>query len=202
MSQGIVRSMIRFDGVVVRYSGAWANALNGVSFDVPSGAMTAVAGPNGSGKSTLVRALLRRQPLVAGQITIGGESHSVLTQRELARRVAVAPQREDTAFPMRVDEYVSLGRYPRLGLWESPSREDNDAVMRALDRAGVSDFASRRTDELSGANGSASASLARWPRKARRLSSTSPRRSSTCLMRCPCSSSSIRSRVTVWLFWS
>ncbi|HYN83505.1 MAG TPA: ABC transporter ATP-binding protein [Gemmatimonadaceae bacterium] len=150
MSEKIARSMIRFDDVVVRYAGARANALDGVSFDVPSGAMTAVAGPNGSGKSTLVRALLRRQPLVTGQIMIGGESHSVLTQRELARRVAVAPQREDTAFPMRVDEYVSLARYPRLGLWESPSHEDNDAVMRALDRAGVSDFASRRTDELSG----------------------------------------------------
>jgi ABC-type cobalamin/Fe3+-siderophores transport system ATPase subunit len=150
MSDSMPRAMIHFEDVVVRYAGARVPALDGVSFDVPRGAMTAVAGPNGSGKSTLVRALLRRQKLVRGRIEIGGDDHSMLSQRELARRVAIAPQREDAAFPMRVDEYVSLARYPRLGLWESPSREDSDAVKRALERAGVSDFAARRTDELSG----------------------------------------------------
>src|SRR5215213_4050212 len=120
--------MIQFENVVVRYAGAQINALDGVSFDVPSGAVTAVAGPNGSGKSTLVRALLRRQPLVSGRINIGNDAHTQLPQRELARRIAVAPQREEAAFPMRVDEYVSLARYPRLGFWESPSRQDNEAV--------------------------------------------------------------------------
>lgn len=144
------RAMLRFDNVVVRYSGARNPALDGVTFEVPSGAMTAVAGPNGSGKSTLVRALLRRQKLVSGRIDVAGDNHAELSQRELARRVAVAPQREDAAFPMRVDEYVSLARYPRLGLWEGASSDDRDAVNRALDRAGVSAFAERRTDELSG----------------------------------------------------
>lgn len=143
-------STIRFDDIVVRYAGARSPALDGVSFDVVAGAMTAVAGPNGSGKSTLVRALLRRQPLVRGRIEIAGHDLTTLSQRELAQRVAIAPQREDAAFPMRVDEYVSLGRFPRLGLWESPSSIDRQAVERALARAGVSEFTHRRTDELSG----------------------------------------------------
>ncbi len=143
-------SMIRFDDIVVRYAGARSPALDGVSFDVAAGAMTAVAGPNGSGKSTLVRALLRRQPLVRGRIEIDGHDLTELSQRELAQRVAIAPQREDAAFPMRVDEYVSLGRFPRLGLWQSPSSTDRQAVERALARAGVSEFTHRRTDELSG----------------------------------------------------
>lgn len=142
--------MIRFEDVVVRYAGAAAPALAGVSFDVAAGSMTAVAGPNGSGKSTLVRALLRRQPLVSGRVEVGGDDLVRLTQRQLAQRIAIAPQREEAAFPMRVDEYVSLGRFPRLGLWESPSRIDAQAVERALGRAGVTQFAHRRTDELSG----------------------------------------------------
>ncbi|HEY3257233.1 MAG TPA: ABC transporter ATP-binding protein [Gemmatimonadaceae bacterium] len=142
--------MIRFDDIVVRYPGARVSALDGVSFDVPRGTMTAVAGPNGSGKSTLVRALLRRQRLLRGAISIDGDDIATMTQRELARRAAIAPQREEAAFPMRVEEYVSLGRFPRLGLWESPSIDDREAVERALHRAGVTEFASRRTDELSG----------------------------------------------------
>ncbi len=150
MTAARVDPMIRFDDVVVRYAGAEVSALDGVTFEVPRGEMTAVAGPNGSGKSTLVRALLRRQRLVRGQITVGGDGITGMSQRELARRVAIAPQREEAAFPMRVEEYVSLGRFPRLGLWESPSSADGEAVHRALRRAGVADFTDRRTDELSG----------------------------------------------------
>jgi iron complex transport system ATP-binding protein len=142
--------MIRFEDVVVRYPGQRSNALDGASFDVPRAAITAVAGPNGSGKSTLVRALLRRQPLLQGKVFVDGDDLSLLNQREFARRIAVAPQREEAAFPMKVGEYVSLGRFPRLGLWESPSAEDHRAVDRALERAGVTEFTHRSTDELSG----------------------------------------------------
>jgi iron complex transport system ATP-binding protein len=142
--------LVRFTDVVVRYAGRAEPALDGVSLDVPRGAITAVAGPNGSGKSTLVRALLRRQPIASGGIEIDGVDLRTLSRREFAQRVAVAPQREEAAFPTRVDEYVSLGRYPRLGLWESPSAADASVVDRAMQRAGVSEFIDRRTDELSG----------------------------------------------------
>ena len=142
--------MIRFDDVAVQYPGATVRALDGVSLDSREGEVTAVAGPNGSGKSTLVRALLRRQPLVTGTITIDGDSIESLPAREIARRVAVAPQREEPAFPMRVAEYVALGRYPRLGLWRSASTPDSTAVDAAMQRAGVAEFADRRTDNISG----------------------------------------------------
>ncbi len=142
--------MIRFNEVAVRYPRASVRALDGVSFEVRSGEVTGVAGPNGSGKSTLVRALIRRQRLERGSIEVASDSIATLTQRELARRMAVAPQREEAAFPTTVREYVSLGRYPRLGLWESAGRSDEIAVDRALERAGVSELAARRTDELSG----------------------------------------------------
>ena len=142
--------MIDFIDVAVRYPGASANALDGVSFSAREGEVTAVAGPNGSGKSTLVRALLRRQPLQSGAVEIRGDAISKLSPQEIARRVAVVSQREDLSFPMRVDEYVALGRYPRLGLWRSASSPDHTAVSSAMDRAEVSEFAERKTDTLSG----------------------------------------------------
>jgi len=142
--------MIRFDGVSVQYPGASVRALDGVSLEAREGEVTAVAGPNGSGKSTLVRALLRRVPLLGGTITVDGDSLESLPTREVARRVAVAPQREEPAFPMRVSEYVALGRYPRLGLWRSASTPDSAAVEAAMQRSGVAEFAERRTDNISG----------------------------------------------------
>ncbi len=142
--------MIAFSNISVRYSGAPARALDGVSFRAPEGKVTAVAGPNGSGKSTLVRALLRRQPLESGCITIDGLRLDSLSPQEIALRVSVTPQREDPAFPMRVAEYVALGRFPRLGLWRSAAAPDESAVASAMNRAGVAEFADRRTDALSG----------------------------------------------------
>ena len=73
-----------------------------------------------------------------------------MSRPELARRVAVVPQREETAFPTRVRDYVALGRYPHLGLWRTASSADETAITDAVEQAGVTALADRDTDALSG----------------------------------------------------
>jgi len=142
--------MIRFSGVTLRYPNAPKPAVREVSLAAERGALTAVVGPNGSGKSTLVRALLGRITPSHGSITIDGDDLAMLARRDVARRIAVVPQREEPAFPMTVRDFVALGRYPHAGAWSAPSRDDALAVHAAADRAGVVEFLARRTDELSG----------------------------------------------------
>ena len=142
--------MIAVSDLVVSYPGAERNAVDGVSFVAGSGKLTALAGPNGSGKSTIVRALLGRADVVRGSVAAGGSDVRTLSLTELARRVAVVPQREEAAFPSRVREYVALGRYPHLGLWRAATSADDAAVDDALEQAGVSTLAGRETDALSG----------------------------------------------------
>lgn len=142
--------MITVSNLVVSYPGAARNAVDGVSFVAASGKLTALAGPNGSGKSSIVRALLGRADVVGGSVAVAGTDVRTLSLTELARRVAVVPQREETAFPTRVREYVGLGRYPHLGLWRAATSADDAAVNDALDQAGVSGLAARDTDALSG----------------------------------------------------
>ena len=142
--------MIGIADLVVSYGRASRNAVDGVSFLVPRGHLTALAGPNGSGKSSIVRALLRRADIVRGGVTIDDREVSTLSYAELARLVAVVPQREEAAFPARVRDYVALGRYPHLGLWRAPAEDDDRAVEQALAQAGVEDLADRDTDALSG----------------------------------------------------
>ncbi len=142
--------MIALADLVVSYHQASKNAVDGVSFLVPRGKLTALAGPNGSGKSSIVRALLRRADIVGGAVSIDGSDVTTFSYAELARKVAVVPQREETAFPSRVREYVALGRYPHLGLWRAPDQDDDRAVNQALVQAGVGDLAERDTDALSG----------------------------------------------------
>jgi iron complex transport system ATP-binding protein len=129
--------MIAFEEVRIRYARAASPAVDGVSFAVPRGGVTAVVGPNGSGKSTLVRALLRRQPLEAGRITIDGGSLDSADRRALARRLAIVPQREDATFALPVREFVALGRFPHGGSWGAATPADAGVVHLAIARAGI-----------------------------------------------------------------
>ncbi len=142
--------MIEIKDLVVAYPGARVNAVDGVSFVSAETKLTALAGPNGSGKSSIVKALLRRADIPRGSVSIDGRDVRLLSYAELARKVAVVPQREDAAFPVQVREYVALGRYPHLGLWRSPSRDDKRSISEALNQAGVEELADRDTDALSG----------------------------------------------------
>jgi iron complex transport system ATP-binding protein len=144
--------MIRYDDVVIRYPRAAGDAVAGVTFEAPRRKLTAVVGPNGSGKSTLVRALLGRVEIAAGHLLVDGNDVQRRQRAALAKRIAVVTQREELAFPLTVEEYVALGRFPHLGGWRSARAVDRDAIARALGRAGVESLAraERKLPELSG----------------------------------------------------
>jgi iron complex transport system ATP-binding protein len=142
--------VIAFADVRVRYPRQQRHALDGVTASAPRGIVTAVVGPNGSGKSTLVRALLGRVPLAAGQIALDGSSIATMRRDAIARTVAVVTQREEATFPIRVREYIGLGRLPHRGAWGRDSVEDARAIEKAMSVAEVTSLADRSVDQLSG----------------------------------------------------
>jgi len=81
--------VIEITDLAVSYRHAPRNAVDGVSFTVPRGQLTALAGPNGSGKSSIVRALLRRADIVGGAVMVDERDVTTFSYAELARLVAV-----------------------------------------------------------------------------------------------------------------
>jgi iron complex transport system ATP-binding protein len=142
--------ILQAEGLVVRYRGAATAALDGVSCAVAAGELVAIGGPNGSGKTSLVRALTALLEPAAGKVRVEGRPLADWGHAELARVLAVVPQREEIAFPLRVDETVMLGRYARLGPLGSPGAADRAAVASALTRCDAEALAGRSTDTLSG----------------------------------------------------
>lgn len=64
-----------------------------VTFDVPTGSITALLGLNGVGKTTLLKTIMGVLPARQGQILHNGESIKGLDSHEIARRgIAYAPQ--------------------------------------------------------------------------------------------------------------
>jgi iron complex transport system ATP-binding protein len=145
-----VSDVFRADGVVFRYRGAAAAAVDGVSFVVPRGAFYAIVGPNGSGKSTLLRLLLGRLTPTAGTVTYQSRRVPQWPRREMARRVGVVAQEEEFAFPLTAGELVAMGRYPHLGPWKAAGPADRAAIAQALARCDAVDFTARPVHTLSG----------------------------------------------------
>lgn len=125
--------------------------FSGVDLVVRPGEVCALIGPNGSGKTTLLHALDRLVPPLQGEVRLDGVPIWSRPPREVAARVALAPQRAATAvWPLTVRETVLLARAPHRGWLASYTRADNDAVNRALERFGLIDLAPRPMSTLSG----------------------------------------------------
>jgi iron complex transport system ATP-binding protein len=141
---------LRFETVTLAYATLAAPVVRDVTISAMPGQITAIVGPNGSGKSSLVRGVLGLMPQRSGRILAGELDLLHATPRAVSQCVAVMPQRESLAFPMHVRDYVALGRAPFMGLWDAPTARDQEIVQAAMERADVSGFSARRTDELSG----------------------------------------------------
>jgi len=140
--------MLRGNHVTVRYGDF--TAVEDLSFHLREGEWLMLAGPNGAGKSTLVEAIVRGLPY-AGEILLEGREIRQLKPALLARSVGVLSQRSRVGYDYTVEEVVSLGRYAwRGGLLAGRSREDREAVEKALADTGLTDLRHAGMFSLSG----------------------------------------------------
>jgi ABC-type cobalamin/Fe3+-siderophores transport system ATPase subunit len=139
---------LRADDVRLAYDGRVV--VDGLSFGVPDGQITAIVGPNACGKSTLLRALSRLLRPSAGSVVLDGDLIHRLSTKEVARRLGLLPQSPIAPEGIIVSDLVARGRTPHQKLFQQWSRDDETAVVAALEATGTADLADRPVDELSG----------------------------------------------------
>lgn len=125
-----------------------AQALDGVSLEVPAHATTAIVGQTGSGKSTLLRLLCGLEAADAGSLTVCGINAATKRGRCQVRRAVgyVMQHPERQLFAQTVAEDVAFG--PRnQGL---SAAEVERRVAHALDLVGLADRRDASPFELSG----------------------------------------------------
>ena len=104
-------STLVVDGIDLHYGAA--QALRGVSLVAEPGKVTCVLGRNGVGKTSLMRAVVGREPVSAGSISLGGERIDAIASYERARKgIAFVPQGREIFPLLTVKENLETGFSP------------------------------------------------------------------------------------------
>ena len=138
------------DDLEVTYATADEPVVTCDRVDIPEGEITAFVGPNGSGKSTLLKALSNHLDCDAGAVVLDGKEIQEYGQKELARELGLLSQENTSPGSITVEDLIYHGRYPHRGFFDSVTDEDEAAVERAIDLAGVEHLREREVGGLSG----------------------------------------------------
>jgi iron complex transport system ATP-binding protein len=124
--------------------------IHELSLTIPSQTITALVGPNGSGKSTLLKGLARLMKPTGGTVYLDSQAIHSLPTKQVARRLAMLPQRPEAPDGLTVRELVAFGRFPHQGFFGVCTEEDDAKIEQALEITGIGELADHPLGELSG----------------------------------------------------
>ena len=136
--------MIEIKNLTVTYKDT--PAIDNINVTLSKSKIIGIVGPNGAGKSTLIKAVLN---IISSKGII--KIDDKLSKDQLGS-VAYVEQKIniDYTFPIKVRECVSLGIYPKIGLFKNLNKSDWQKVDEALKLVGLEEFSNRQISELSG----------------------------------------------------
>ncbi|MCY4325836.1 MAG: ABC transporter ATP-binding protein [Betaproteobacteria bacterium] len=119
-------------------------AIGGLSFDLRQGEIGVLIGPSGAGKSTVLNCIAGLEPIVSGEIRIGGELASGTRVHVPAERRQVGMMFQDSALFPHLDVAGNIC----FGIAKRTDRSTRLAELLELCR--LADYAGARVHELSG----------------------------------------------------
>ena len=124
--------------------------FTGLDLAIEQGRVTTLIGANGSGKSTLLKAFGRLLAPTTGSVHLHGRTVRSMSTREVARELAILPQKPLTPSATSVRDLVSRGRHPHQSLLRPWTPHDAEVIENALASTGLLELADRDAGELSG----------------------------------------------------
>ena len=126
------------------------HALKNINLDLYENKITAFIGPSGCGKSTLLKMLAHVMPPTAGEIDYYGQPIERFKDWHKIGYVPQNPAKMQRAFPISVEEVVSLGLLEPGRLWQCFNHDEKSAVEKVLKDFKLNDLRHRKIGELSG----------------------------------------------------
>ncbi len=142
------QNIIEFQNVCFAYNHDLV--IKDINFAIHKGDYLGIVGPNGGGKSTLLKLMLGLLKPTEGKIFLYNTEVDKFQDWPKIAYISQQVTQVDPYFPMTVEEIVSMGRYPRLGLFKFPGKKDKEEVEKALKQVEMWDYRGRLIGDLSG----------------------------------------------------
>lgn len=134
----------------VKFSYGPKEVLKEISFDADAGEVIGIMGQNGCGKTTLLKCINGSITPTSGSVHLDGEDTSLMSKKDIAKKMAFVMQSASMTFPFTVFETVMMGRYAHQSTLSVENELDLEVVHQAMKDTGVLDFKDRPINELSG----------------------------------------------------
>ncbi|MGI9387800.1 MAG: phosphonate ABC transporter ATP-binding protein [Methyloligellaceae bacterium] len=153
-----VETMVEVKSLTKAY-GNTPPAIENINLQFSKGEFVVLLGPSGVGKSTLLRCLNQMVKPTSGTVIVDGQDLGSLSRKQLLEarhHIGMIFQEFNLVNRMSVLMNVMCGRLGELSFWRALTynfpKEDHEAAVRALVRAGLEDteLYFRRADTLSG----------------------------------------------------
>lgn len=132
----------------ISYAHRKFSILEGIDISVNPGELLVIVGPNGAGKSTLLSVLANEMGKTAEPVFFKKKTFKQWDDKELAHNKAKFSQSNNSDIPLSVSDVVMMGRYPYFH--SVPHKEDNDAILKAMEETDVAALKDRDYNSLSG----------------------------------------------------
>jgi ABC-type branched-subunit amino acid transport system ATPase component len=145
-----VSALLRVSGLTKRFGGV--AAVNGCSFEVAQGTITALIGPNGSGKTTAFNMITGYLPADAGEVEFAGSAVPRPDPTRLYRAGLTRTFQQARVFPALTlieNLTVAISQPWRTLLRRGVSAESRERALALLEEFGLGPLAEARAGELS-----------------------------------------------------
>lgn len=124
--------------------------LKNINLEINSGEKTIIIGPNGCGKTTLLRLMSGYLSPNSGKIILKGRNIKNYSTKERSKIIAMMHQNSNSNFDFKVEEVISMGRYPFIP-WNGKFDDDDYKIIEsAIDLMELYDLKEKYISEISG----------------------------------------------------
>lgn len=124
--------------------------IHRISLEIPKGSFVGLVGPNGCGKSILLKTIYRVNKASEGVAYIQEQDMNKMSNRKIAKMMAVVTQENEINFDFTVMEMMMIGRYAHRNTFSSRDKGELKICQEALQAVGMQEFSDRSFLSLSG----------------------------------------------------
>ena len=124
--------------------------LKNTCFNFKKGKFYGILGPNGSGKTTFLDVLSGYKKASESEIYIDSKELNQYTNQELAKKIAIVPQKFDIVFPFSVSDILEMGRFPYKTRFKGLKVKDYKIIDDVVEEIGLEEFLEKEITQLSG----------------------------------------------------